>query len=89
MFVILPGAVILLVLWAIFQPPDFEHWEACKEMVYSDNPLVYSAGFVMCTFYAAEFIVWYVVVLQGLRVIVAMLPFLFLYFVVKVLVLWH
>ena len=86
MFLIaIAGAVVFIV--AIVLPPDFDQWERCKLMLLSNNPLVYSAGFVMCTFYAIEFIIWYLVILQGLRLLGLLLPFVFAYLVFKAITL--
>lgn len=84
MFVILgSGALVILGVIALFFPPDFDQWNHYKHMLLSNNPFKIAIGFIMCTLTALEFAVWYLVMYQLLRLIVAGMPFMIVYLIVR------
>ena len=88
MFVILgAGALVVIGVILLFLPPDFDQWNEWKHYLYSSNPFKVAAGFIMCTVYAAEFIVWYLVFYQLLRLMLWSLPFILVYLLIKFLTL--
>ena len=74
-----------LMIGAIFSPPDFDMWNDWKLWLLSANPLKQAAGFIMCTLYAIEFIVWYCVMYQLMRIIAVLGPVLVVYMFLKYL----
>ena len=84
MFIVVGGGfLVILGLIVMFFPPNFDDWDECKLYLLSANPIKQALGFVFCTLYAFEFIIWYLVFCQLLRLFVWFGPFFFLYLLIK------
>lgn len=86
MFIVASGGLLAIIgIIVLFFPPDFEEWDKCKLYLLTNNPLKWAIGFVFCTMYALQFIVWYLVFYQLLRFLVFITPFAFVYFFIRAL----
>ena len=68
-------------------PPNFEQWDDYKLYLLSNNPIKWAIGFIMCTLSAIEFIVWYLIFFQLLRLFLLVVPFFMVWFAWKALTL--
>ena len=81
------GALIIFGIIALFMPPNFEQWDDYKLYLLSNNPIKWAIGFIMCTLSAIEFIVWYLIFFQLLRLFLLVVPFFMVWFAWKALTL--
>ena len=84
MFIVAGGGFLVIIgIIALFFPPDIDEWDEYKLYLLSNNPIKQALGFVFCTMYALEFIIWYLVFYQPLRLFIWFGPFVFVYLLIK------